>query len=55
LAKEDLLNLRKYLIKEFDELIVNETIDKLIVNIKNIQEYPLLGRPLTILIDISTE
>lgn len=55
LAKEDLLYLKKYLVEEFNELIANETIDKLIENIRNIEEYPLLGRPLINLIDIPTE
>ncbi len=54
LAKDDLLNIDEYLNIEFDEFIAKETMDKLIGKIRNIKDYPLLGRPLTNLIDIPT-
>lgn len=55
LTKDDLLNLEKYLKKEFDEITAKDVIKKLIGSLKKIEEYPLLGRPLTNLIKIPTE
>jgi plasmid stabilization system protein ParE len=55
LAKDDLLNLKKYLAYEFDENIANEMMKKVTVSFRNLEEFPLLGRPLTNLINIPTE
>jgi len=55
LAKEDLLKLKNYLLDDFDEVTADNAIGKLVNNIKNIEEYPLLGRPLANKIDIPTE
>jgi len=55
MAKDDLLNQKKYLIEEFDEYTANEMVQKMTESLRNIEEYPLLGRPLTNLINIPTE
>lgn len=55
LAKEDLMKLKRYLIEEFDTAIASDKMKSLIESIRKFEEYPLLGRPLTNLIDIPTD
>lgn len=55
LAKEDLMKLRRYLDEEFDSKIASNKMKKLIECIRKFEEYPLLGRPLTNIIDIPTD
>lgn len=55
LAREDLLKLKKHLLEEFDEVIASAIVNKLIANIRNIKDFPLLGRPLMNIIDIPTD
>lgn len=55
LAKDDLLNLKKYLAYEFDENIAIEMMKKVTVSFRSLEEFPLLGRPLSNLINIPTE
>lgn len=55
LAKDDLLNLKKYLADEFDVSIANEIIKRMTLSFRNLEEYPFLGRPLSNLINVPTE
>lgn len=55
LAKDDLLSQKKYSAYEFNENITNEMIKKVTVSFGNLEEYPLLERPLKNLINIPTE
>lgn len=55
LAKEDLIKLRRYLDEEFDSEISFNKMKKLVECIRKFEEYPLLGRPLTNIIDIPTD
>lgn len=55
LAKEDLMKLKRYLMEEFDAAIASEKMKRLIESIRKFEKYPLLGRPLTNLIDIPTD
>lgn len=55
IAKEDLMKLKSYLTEEFDTAITSDKIKSLIESIRKFETYPLLGRPLTNLIDIPTE
>ncbi len=55
LTKTDLIKIRTYLVEEFDSEIATIKMKNLIESIKNFEEYPLLGRPLTNIIDIPTD
>lgn len=55
IAKEDLMRLKRYLTEEFDTAIASDKMKCLIESIRKFEEYPLLGRPLTNLIDIPTD
>ncbi len=55
MAKEDLLKLRKYIQEEFDKKTANDSMKNLLESIKKFSEFPLLGRPLTNIIDMPTE
>ena len=55
LAKEDLIKIKVYLEEAFDNDIALEKIKKLVDSIRKFETFPLLGRPLTNIIDISTD
>ena len=54
-AKEDLLRVKNYLIDEFDEELAVKIVKSVINKIKNLAEYPLMGRPLSNMIDVATD
>ncbi|MPW27220.1 type II toxin-antitoxin system RelE/ParE family toxin [Alkalibaculum sp. M08DMB] len=54
-AKEDLLKIKQYIVNEFDKEIAAIKVKNIITKIKNLGEYPLMGRPLSNMIDVSTE
>ena len=55
LAKEDLLKIRSYLIREFGGKIAEQKVRIVIESIRKFQEFPLMGRPLSNIIDIPTD
>lgn len=55
LAKEDLLKIKVYLEKEFDNEIASEKVKQLLKSIKQFEQFPLMGRPMMNVIDIPTD
>jgi len=55
IAKEDLLKIKEYISDEFDKETAVKKISGIINKIKNLEEYPLMGRPLSNMIDVSTD
>jgi plasmid stabilization system protein ParE len=55
IAKEDLLKIKDDISDEFDQETAVKTIRGIIKKIKNLEEYPLMGRPLSNIIDVSTD
>ena len=54
-SREDLMRIRKHIAEEFGKKISEEVLRKIISKIKNFEEFPLMGRPLSNLIDIPTD
>lgn len=54
-AKEDLLKIKHYIIDEFDREIAANKLKSIITKINNLEEYPLMGRPLSNMIDVPTD
>lgn len=54
-AKEDLIKIKSYISDEFDEGLSVAIMKKIISEIKNLEEYPLMGRALSNLIDVPTD
>lgn len=55
LAKEDLIRTKNYLDEFFGSEVAESQIKKVIESITKLQEYPLMGRPLTNMIDVPTD
>lgn len=55
IAKEDLLKIKDYISNEFDKATAENAIRAIINKINNLGEYPLMGRPLSNIIDVSTD
>jgi len=54
-AQQDLLRLKAYLENEFGREVANEVLRKIIGKIKNFEEFPLIGKPLSNRIDLPTD
>lgn len=54
-AKEDLLKIKHYILDEFDQENATNKMKSIITKIKNLEEYPLMGRPLSNMIDVATD
>lgn len=55
LVKEDLLKIKVYLEKEFDNEIAADKVKQLLKSIKQFEQFPLMGRPMMNVIDIPTD
>lgn len=55
IARKDLANLKEYLELMFDEEISARVIREVLSSIRKFEEYPLMGRPLTNIIDVHTD
>ncbi|WIV11851.1 type II toxin-antitoxin system RelE/ParE family toxin [Proteiniborus sp. MB09-C3] len=54
-AKEDLLRTKSYIRAEFSENLTKEILKRITTKIRNLEEFPLMGRPLANLIDVPTD
>ena len=54
-SKEDLMRIKCYITSEFDESLAKEIIKKVMAKIRNLEEFPLMGKPLANLIDVPTD
>ena len=54
-SKEDLMRIKSYITSEFDENLAKEVIKKVMARIRNLEEFPLMGKPLSNLIDVPTD
>lgn len=54
-SKEDLMRIKSYITSEFDENLTIEVIKKVMARIRNLEEFPLMGKPLANLIDVPTD
>ncbi len=54
-AQEDLLRIKNYIIDQFDEQLAVKIVKGVTTKIKNLEEYPLMGRPLSNMIDVATD
>lgn len=55
LAKEDLIKIKAYLVEEFGSVTASEKVTRLLQSIKRFESFPLMGRPLMNIIDVSTD
>lgn len=54
-SKEDLVRIKSYITEEFTEDIAKEIMKKITIKIKNLEEFPLMGRALSNIIDVPTD
>jgi toxin ParE1/3/4 len=54
-SKEDLMKIKSYITCEFNDNLAKETIKKVMAKIRNLEEFPLMGKPLWNLIDVPTD
>lgn len=54
-AREDLIRIKAYMQEEFNSVLATEFMKKITKKIKNLEVYPLMGRPLSNLIDVPTD
>lgn len=55
IAQEDLLRTKKYIAEDFGVQSANDAMSAIMTSLSKFQEFPLLGRPLSNLIDIPTD
>lgn len=54
-SKEDLIRIKIYVRDEFEEELATKIMKKIYIKIKKLEEFPLMGRPLSNLIDVPTD
>ncbi|MFP4698629.1 MAG: type II toxin-antitoxin system RelE/ParE family toxin [Eubacteriales bacterium] len=54
-AKDDLLRIKAYTSKEFTEELAKEIIKEITTKINSLEEFPLMGKPLSNLINVYTD
>lgn len=54
-SREDMFKIMEYLTLEFSKDIAKEKMKNLTTSIKKLEEFPLIGKPLGNLIDVSTD
>lgn len=55
LANEDLLNIKKYIANNFSEELSLKVLREIVDTLRKFEKYPLMGRPLTNLIDVHSD